>query len=54
MAIVATPINSQPPDGAVNVSVTPLVVAILQVQSIGSAFVEQYDALDGEPIVVGW
>ena len=48
------PINVSPPDGAIDVSVTPLLVARLDVNSIGQAFNEQYDATDGRPIVVGW
>ena len=54
MAIVADPVNVSPPDGAVKVSVTPLLVAELLLQTISSAFVEQYDGADGKPIVVGW
>ena len=54
MAHVATPINVSPPDGAINVSVSPLLVAQLQVQTIARAWVEQYEDTDGRPIVVGW
>ena len=50
----AIPSNVSPPDGAINVLITPLLVAETLLSTIDSSFVQQYDADDGKPIVVGW